>query len=314
MESLQMNQTFLEYFTPAIKKIQSHFEKYVDEINSTNVYRAGIPEFRKIICDVAEGLMLPGSGLRNAEQFIELYQRAKRSESCLIMMEHFSNFDFPAIVRFFEKHPDLGPDAADALLPIQAYKLTSGNRATPVLSAAFSTITIYPSRHIDQIEDPEELKRVRAISTPMNLAAIGEMTRRKYKGRIILVFPAGTRYRPWAPESKKAVREAESYLRVFQNVLFVSINGFCLVPSQDENMENDAVQKSVVLMTGSEIYNGKEVRHSFLPSDEEILDKKKVKELVCEGIMGKINELHEGTLPVFNKLMDEALKSLDPEA
>ncbi|WGK69623.1 hypothetical protein P0082_01820 [Candidatus Haliotispira prima] len=309
--------TFLELFTPIIREIMANPDIEIPQIDATNVYSPGVPFYRNSICDIAGRLMLPGSGLRNTEQFIELWQRCQKGESCLIMMEHYSNFDFPALLRFFEHTPGLGIDAANALLPIQAYKLTSGNQATPVLSCAYSTITIYPSRHIDQIKDEDEKQRVREISTPMNHAAIGEMTKRKYQGRIILVFPTGTRYRPWNPDSKRAVREAESYLKVFRNVLFVGLNGFCLIPSPDENMENDLVEENVVLMTAGNIVRGRQFRDNLiqqhqLEADLKTTDKKQIKDTVCAAIMEELAKLHNEAEPVHKKLQEEARNPENP--
>ena len=310
------SQTFLEFFAPIIHKINNNPDITIGPITPQNVYSPGIPAYRKAICDMADHLMLPGSGLRNTEQFIELWRRSRRGESCLIMMEHYSNFDFPALLRFFERTPGLGEEAANALLPIQAYKLTAGNRVTPVLSTTYSTITIYPSRHIDQIQDAEERRKVREISTPMNHAAIGEMTRRKYQGRIILVFPAGTRYRPWNPESKRAVREAASYLKVFQNVLFVGLNGFCLIPSRDENMENDLVEANVVLMSAGQIVGGRKFRDSVIaqlgPAAEGADNKKHIKDAVCAAIMAELDKLHREAAPIHQKLLQEAQNPDNP--
>ena len=307
--------TFLEFFAPIIHKINNSPDITISPITPQNVYSPGIPAYRKAICDMADHLMLPGSGLRNTEQFIELWQRSRRGESCLIMMEHYSNFDFPALLRFFERTPGLGEEAANSLLPIQAYKLTAGNHVTPALSKTYSTITIYPSRHIDQIEDEEERRKVREISTPMNHAAIGEMTRRKYQGRIILVFPAGTRYRPWNPESKRAVREAESYLKVFQNVLFVGLNGYCLIPSRDENMENDLVESNVVLISAGQIIGGREFRDSIIKKaqlEPKSHNKKRIKDVVCAAIMEKLDKLHREAAPIHQKLLQEAQNPNNP--
>ena len=306
--------TFMEFFSPVIREIIANPDIEIPEINSSNVYSPGIPSYRDIICDMGDSLMLPGSGLRNIGQFVELWQRCQKGQSCLIMMEHYSNFDFPALFSFFRRTPGLGRDAASALLPIQAYKLTSGNKATPILSSAYSTITIYPSRHIDQIQDEEELRKVREISTPMNLAAIGEMTRRKYQGRIILVFPTGTRYRSWNPDSKRAVREVESYLKVFQNVLFVGLNGFCIQPSPDENMENDLMAKNVVLMSAGDIVPGRKFRDQIIQQHQletkpQTADKKLIKEAVCNAVMSELAKLHEEAEPVHQKLLEEAKRS-----
>ncbi len=66
-----------------------------------------------------------------------------------------------------------------------------------------------------------------------------ELTERKYNGQTILVFPTGTRFRPWEPESKKGVREIFTYLKSFDNILFLGINGNLMKPHKSEDMNAD---------------------------------------------------------------------------
>ena len=54
------------------------------------------------------------------------------------------------------------------------------------------------------------------------------LDRVRKEGQAVLVFPSGTRYRPGKPETKKGVREIDSYIRLSDVMMLVSINGNCL--------------------------------------------------------------------------------------
>ena len=96
----------------------------------------------------------------------------------------------------------------------------------------------------------------------------------KKRGEIILVFPSGTRYRPGKPETKRGLREIDSYLRLFDIMLPVSINGHILHinPEAADDMLADFIVPSVVKMTASEVVECKAFRNSVLeklPADYE---------------------------------------------
>jgi glycerol-3-phosphate O-acyltransferase len=82
-----------------------------------NVYQLGNPENREIIGHLVEAFLLPGSRIDNVEALIELRKRSLAGESCLILAEHYSNFDFPILFRLMEKQID--PETAASLLPIR---------------------------------------------------------------------------------------------------------------------------------------------------------------------------------------------------
>jgi glycerol-3-phosphate O-acyltransferase len=244
--------------------------------------------------------MQPGSGIDGAENLKKLYNMAKSGKSCLLLIEHYSNFDYPALFRLIEKHPDLGPDVANCLIPIQGMKLSESSELTATFSNSYTTIVIYPSRSIDTIKDPEELAEIKKISNPINHAAMRELTRRKYSGNIIIVFPAGTRYRPWVPDSKKGVREIYTYLKAFDHIEFVSINGNLLIPCQENDMEKDTLSQDIIRFTVSEPVTGKDFRQeksNAAPQGED------PKQYVVDQVMAELEKLH-------NKAEEERQKLL----
>jgi len=254
-----------------------------------NIYLEGDPANREIIGSLLDTLMKAGSGISGVENLKYLYKQAKAGKSCLLLIEHYSNFDYPALFRLIEKHPDLGPDIANCLIPIQGMKLSEGSELTATFSNSYTTIVIYPSRTIDKETNPEKLEEIKQISNPINHAAMRELTRRKYSGNIIIVFPAGTRYRPWQPDSKKGVREIYTYLKVFDFVEFISINGNLLVPCQENDMEKDTLREDVMYFTVSKAVEGKEFRQSKFDETPEGEDPK---QYVVDQVMAELEKQH----------------------
>lgn len=266
-----------------------------------NVYLPGIPENRRIIGDMVERFMLPTSGIVNPENLKSLYDKALKGESCIVLGEHYSNFDYPALFRLMEKDPILGPEVAQAFLPIQGAKLSnSAESITTPFSLSYDTIVIFPSRALDKITDPAELAEMRRISNPMNHLAMKHLIEKKHQGRIILVFPAGTRYRPWAPDSRKGVREIYSYLKNFDNVVFMAINGNCLIPDRSDDMAKDILAEDVLLFTFSKPVNGRDYRNEMTEKTPEGEDPR---QFVVDQVMSELERLHASSEVIHRERM-----------
>lgn len=266
-----------------------------------NVYQQGSKPNREMIGSLLETLMLPGSAINYKENLKELHEYSKQGQACLLLLEHYSNFDYPALFRLIEKDPDLGPEIAESLLPIRGMKLSEGNDITSAFTRSYDTIIIYPSRSIDQVKNPEELKEIKAVSVPINHAAIKELTHRKHHGRMITVFPAGTRFRPWEPDSKKGVREIYSYLKTFDHVVFISINGNTLRPSESEDMTHDRPVKDLMLYTVSKPMKAKKIRKEW---QEEAPENEDPRQYVVDRVMGILSEMHEENKAEYQRLLE----------
>lgn len=271
--------------------------------NPGQVYTEGNQEARELFTEkVIKRLTVPGSGIRGFANFEELYQRSQRGESCLILMEHYSNFDLPGLVHLLHCQGDIGRKIANSLLAIQAIKLIDNNeknQLTSIFASCYSTITIYPSRYLDQVSDDNEKQQLRKISAPINHAAMRELTRRKYQGRILLLFPSGTRHRPWLRTPKTGVREVRSYLKVFQNILFVGINGNILVPSDDENMEHDKMRQDVLLYSAPPPLNARDFLHRVAATNSDDVE---IKKFVASAVMAELDKIHQQGEEVYNLL------------
>jgi len=137
---------------------------------------------------------------------------------------------------------------------------------------------------MDAEKDKEEIIRGNAI----NRAAMKVLTRQKASGKLILVFPAGTRFRPWDPESKRGVREIDSYIRSFDYMCFVAINGEIL-HVQKTDMMNDAVSKDLLRVTAGPVISCAEFREKARAA---AVDSADLKQAVVDAIMAELDRMH----------------------
>jgi len=268
-----------------------------------NVYQEGSPENREIIGRIIDYFLLPGSRINNSGALKDLFDRCRNGESCLILGEHYSNLDYPVFYRLVEKDPLLGPEIARSLLPIRGMKLSEATPVTAVYTRSYDTIIIYPSRSLDNVKSPQELEAIRKISVPINHAAMREMINRKHNGRIVLVFPAGTRYRHWDPGSARGVREIHSYVKTFDNIMFLGINGNALPPNESDDMTKDLLVRDLMILTCSDVTRGREFRKRVESSAPDGAD---TKQLVVDEVMNELAAIHtrveSGRLEEKNRL------------
>jgi glycerol-3-phosphate O-acyltransferase len=252
-----------------------------------NVLQKGNPKNRAIINKIMDYLLLEGSRLDGKEYIEELFKLSKEGKSCLILAEHYSNFDYPLIYKMIAEQTQA--DAED-ILPMAGMKLTEDDKRVAAFSNAYNKIVIYPSKSIEKEKDLEKQQEIRKIATPINIAAMKALTKSKLGGKVILVFPAGTRVRPWAPESRKGVREMFSYIKTFDYILFMAKNGNILPPHPSDDMGMDIPTKDLVILTAEKPINGKEYIKKLTANLAEDIDPK---ELVVDKVMEHLFEIHD---------------------
>ena len=265
---------YVQFFAD-LQKV-SHAAAKIDE---NCIYQEANLEARKYMNLLLEENALEGSGLGNIEHFKAFYDAViKEGKTGVVMMEHYSNLDLPFFLYLLEKsNTEWGKDFANRVVAVAGMKLNEASAGVRAFTEGFTRVVIYPTRSLDSLKAKgwtdeqieEEEKRARKI----NFAAMRAMDGCKKRGQVILVFPSGTRYRPGQPETKRGLREIDSYLRLFDIMLPVSINGSCLRinPESPEDMLSDLVEKDVVTMTASPIVECKKFRNEILekvPADD----------------------------------------------
>ena len=283
-----MAETLTTFFGSQIKRAMS-LSKVPRVVTEENVYQESDPQILAVVDEMVESLILPGSGIDGLENLEELLEKAESGKSCLLLPEHYSNMDLSIISLFARKAGGRGADIGKAIIAIAGMKLNEDNPAMAAFTGAYNKIVIYPSRYLPDAnteENKAEISRANAI----NRAAMKALNEQKTKGNLVLVFPAGTRYRPWDPETKKGVREIDSYIRSFDYMCFIAINGEVL-SVQKTDMMNDLVKKDVVRVTAGPVISCAEFREQIKAEITED-EKDEQKQTVADIIMAVLEEMH----------------------
>jgi len=291
-------ETITSAFRGIIKEAVS-LSKAAVKITEDNVYQKGDGNIRPLLDKMVEALILPGSGISGMENIRELYRLLKEGRSCLFLLEHYSNLDLSLFDCLLRKEDGGGP-IADALVAIAGKKLTEDSPVVAAFASAYTRIVIYPSRSLQGL-DPEKDKEEIQRSTKINRAATRTLIRVKEKGGLVLVFPSGTRYRPGDPSTKRGVREIDSYIRLFDYMCPVAINGEVLHFRPGDMME-DSVSQDLVRFTAGKVINCSDFREEVRVKSEEagIEDKKQA---VVDAVMELLDELHNAAEPERQKML-----------
>lgn len=275
-------------FLPIIKEMMA-LSKEAAVITGDNVYQEANLTIRPYFFKIISELMLPGSRILNSEKLVELKRLADEGHACMILMEHYSNFDLPNLVYLLEAMGPEGKKVADAVVAIAGFKLNTESHLVRAFTEAFSRIVIYPSRSLAGITDPEELEREQALSRAINMASMRALSQAKSEGKIVLVFPSGTRYRIGVPETKKGVKEVDSYIKSFDYFVPVSINGNLLHINPKKGMDEDLVNQDVVMFNAGEVTSCKTFRESAMAGAAAGEDPKQA---VVDRVMALLDDLH----------------------
>jgi glycerol-3-phosphate O-acyltransferase len=280
-------ETLTTAFGKQIKSVVS-IAKADTVITEDNVYQEGDENILPFIDEMVNYLCLPGSGIDGLQNLEELLAKAESGKACLLMVEHYSNLDLSILCTLVGKAGGRGKEIAGAIIAIAGMKLNEDNPIVAAFASAYTRIVIYPSRSLQHLDPENEKDKAEIVrSATINRAAMKALIRHKYKGKLVLVFPSGTRYRPWDPETKKGVREIDSYIRSFDYMCFVALNGEVLKVQQSDMM-NDYVEKDVVRVTAGPVISCDEFRENARTASADE-DKKQA---VADAIMVELEKMH----------------------
>jgi len=271
-----------------------------EDVTQEHVFQEGNRRNRELVNRIVDDLIDPRSRIENFENLEELARLSAQGKACLILMEHYSNFDIPGLYYLLQKAGDTGADFADRIISIAGLKLNISNRFVLAFAESYSRIVIYPSRTLNSITDPEQLKRESRRSRELNRAALREMIRHKYNGRIVLVFPAGTRYRPGKPETKRPVKETDSYLKSFDHMVMIGTAGNLLHVNPSEDMTADVPNNDLMVYYASDVMDCKSFRDGARGT---VPDGEDAKQYAADAVGAKLEELHQKAEEVRARLL-----------
>jgi len=266
------------------------------QVSERNVYQEGIPSILPYIDTIIRDYLDASSAIEGFENLESLYGYAKKGESTLLLMEHYSNFDLPVFHYLLRKRGPAGESIASSIVAIAGIKLNEENPAVHAFARAYTRIVIYPSRSLqiikEKFKDPKELYQEMKRSLSINHAAMKALSAAKTSGKMVLVFPAGTRYRPWDPSSKRGVREIASYIKSFSKFCLISVNGNILRLNPSGAMEDDILQPDRVIYSVSPVHDSDEFLES-VKYDLHFGDDKK--QAIVDTIMDLLDAMHRET-------------------
>ena len=255
--------TLAEYYKDLFPRLLelSNVDRVITE---HNVYQRPNYKIREIVNGMCSEILLPGSGIRHIENAAQLLQKLKEGKKGLILMEHYSNFDLPMLIYFLSLDSDgsgVGAELAERIVAIAGMKLNEDNPYIAAFAEAYARIVIYPSRSLAAIADEEERRKEERRSRLINIASMRAFEQVRKEGNAVLVFPSGTRYRPGNPETKRGLREIDSYIKLSDIVMPISINGNCLrITGNEHEMTDDVVCHDRMIMTAGDIMDAEELR------------------------------------------------------
>lgn len=295
MENKSIREAYGEYFKAMLANSVA-----AAKIDSTNVYQPANLKNKEFIDKLVSDNLDPASYFKNMDNFVDFFNQVKSGKSGLLLLEHYSNTDLPEFIYMLEHNSDGKlTEFADKIVAVAGMKLNEANPAVRAFAESFSRVVIYPTRSLDKASEKaqseEEKKEEEQKARKINMAAMRAMDDCKKRGQVILVFPSGTRYRPGHPETKRGLKEIDSYLRLFDIALFVSINGSVLQmqPGHEEDMLSDLCVRDKVVFTASKVIECKKYRKEFLdslPSDCE-----DQKQAMIDHVMEVLEKQHEET-------------------
>ncbi len=277
----------------------SHAAAKIDE---TKVYEEANMQLRPYMWKLLDEAFNSESGLGNLENYKDFYENVvKQGKSGLILMEHYTNLDLPGILYLLEKQgEDWAKDLSSRIVAVAGMKLNEADAGVRAFTEGFTRVVIYPTRSLNAVEGKEiseeekiaEEQKARKI----NFAAMRAMDGCKKRGQVILVFPSGTRYRPGKPETKRGLREIDSYLRLFEKMILVSINGNCLRinPDNPDDMLADILEPGKCTFTASPVIDCKEFRNNILNNLPEGVEDPKQK--TVDAVMEYLEKQHMATI------------------
>jgi glycerol-3-phosphate O-acyltransferase len=259
-------------------------------ITPENVFQQANATNREIIHGALDDLLLPGSAILHVEHLVDLHERSQQGASCLILMEHYSNFDIPCLYYLLEKAGL--KHIADEIIAIAGMKLNEESEFVNAFAEAYTRLVIYPSRSLLKYEDSDELEQERARSREINRAATRQMIRLKHEGRIVLLFPSGTRYREGQPDTKRGVKEVDSYLKLFDYTVLVGVAGNVLRINPNGDMSEDLATRDLVLVNVSQPIVCRAFREAVRTGSPSDVDPK---QYAADRVMEELEKVHDET-------------------
>ncbi|MDR2734217.1 MAG: 1-acyl-sn-glycerol-3-phosphate acyltransferase [Spirochaetota bacterium] len=282
---------FLNVYTDMVAQSRVQHDRV---LSLDNIYQESHKANREVFLSIAVNFLKAGSGIDGLENLVRLGELSAQGHSCLIFSEHISNLDVPAFWMLMRLAGPEYVELFDRIVFIAGRKLNEESGVVKIFAEMFARIVISPKSFYDSLPDGAEKDRLAAEAQAFNTAAYRKICEFRSKGRILLVFPAGTRYRPWDPATGRGIREAEGYLRSFQYFLFAAFDGNLMPPERSIEMEDETPRADKMRLHFSPVEDAARFRQRLVAehSEQGGAGLPDVKQFIVDKIMEGIAALH----------------------
>ncbi len=227
---------------------------------------------------LCRGLLLPGSGVAGLERLSQLVKLAEKRHSCLLCMNHQSNFDVPTLYALLEDHG--AAEIFERILWVSGRKLDEDVGPTRLLANCFPRVVLTPKSWF--LSPHDELERSEALR--MNMRAYRAIHQLRRRGWLLALFPAGTRTRLGQETMPRAIEEIDSYLKYSDFVVMGRIDGCTLPAVRDHDLAREIPRRDRVRYSFGPIMNAAEWRASAAQRFPELSQRQASARAVMEDI------------------------------
>ncbi len=287
----ERTEEFHSYFQKMVKHSRMHEDTVV---TPDNVYQEAHKANRDLLFEIISKCHLPGSTIMGVENVLALDDLAKEGKACLILSEHVSNLDVPNLfVRFYDHKEKRLANIFERFIFIAGTKLNQ-NPMVKLFTEMFTRVVVYAIRSINELKNCEEGKEEIELANKINIRSTRKIGELRNKGYIFFLYAAGTRYRPWQPETKKGITAIHSYLNSFDYFCCVSINGNTMPPRMHEDMTKEEVYDDVMVFNFGEVMDARQYLKMMTErlQEQSPEEMENIKQVVADDVMAQIDQLH----------------------
>ncbi len=221
-------------FAQQLAQIKHHvpLERAAD-VTPENVVRWADTSNQPHLAAMCRRLLLPGSGIAGLANLRKLLDLASDGSSCLLCLNHRSNFDVPTMCALLQDHAD--SKWFQQIIWIAGRKLEEDIGMTGRLVQCFNHVIVTPPSWFNSARSDDELHEARLI----NIAAERAIARLRHEGWVFALFPSGTRIRPGDESTKHPIGQTDGFLRAFEYLMMCNIDGCTLPVSKDRDLTHE---------------------------------------------------------------------------
>jgi len=263
-------------------------------LSEANIYQEKHANNRDILFEMLKRAILPQSSIVGLENFQLLASLAEQGKSCLIFAEHLSNMDVPALYYLMRQAGSEYEEIFEKIIFIAGRKLNEASQNIKIITEMFTRIVITPLSSFKTMKKDGVRKDEVREAKKNNIKAQRLIAKLKNENRFLLVYPTGTRFRAWAPETGRGQKEVVSYLRSFDYFINIATSGNVMVPSKGSAMDGDIViPDKIIMKVGKVIKSDDFIAQCKLDYLKQVHNQDEIdeKQFIIDQVMAEIKEI-----------------------